>query len=192
MQRKRAPRVVVSSSNHSTSGTGTLPSACSARITATWVSNAVAGNTVCPLGSTRMTNGCTSPSHVASNRRVSFENPDSPGMLTSPTSTDAAPVCAASQAARSARRATGSRSVETAIRPVFPSVRRPGLERVLVHREDARSRLAAQLRGEQHDDEAAEGEGGAEREGPAPARGHLDRDAEDHAEHAAEHQGVEP
>ena len=99
MHTNRAPRIDGSSSNHSTSGTGTVPSARSARITCTWVSKAVAGKTVWPVGSTRITSGWTSPSQVASKSSVSFEKPDSPGMLTSPTSTSSAPVCAASQPA---------------------------------------------------------------------------------------------
>ena len=88
MHTKRAPSTSVPSSNHRTSGTGTLPSACSACITRTWASNAVLGKTVWPVGSTRITSGWTSPSHVASKRRVSFENPDRPGMVRSPTATE--------------------------------------------------------------------------------------------------------
>ena len=103
MHTKRAPRIDGSSSNQSTSGTGTVPSAWSACITCTCVSKAVAGNTVWPVGSTRMTSGWTSPSQVASKRSVSFEKPDRPGMLTSPTSTASAPVCAPSQPAEVGR-----------------------------------------------------------------------------------------
>ena len=162
------------------------PRRASACITSTWASKAVLGKTVCPVGSTRMTSGWTSPSQVASKSSVSLENPDRPGIATSPTSTWSAPVWRWSHAARAARVATGSRSVDTAMAALPPAC--VELEPVLVHvvlvqrvRSDAKSTTT------KHPTASAGPNGKAPR---SLVTARID-ETEHHADDAAEHQGVQ-
>ena len=192
MATKRSPRTDVSSSNHSTSGTGTVPSACEGAEHLHLRVELGAREHRCPLGSTRITSpwvtGPSPASQVASNRSVSLENPDRPGMLTrARPRRRARPVCSAEPGGQRGLRGDRIAILRDGHVPPRQTSAVQKLERVLLDPPRQMRSSGAQRTSTRQPTASAGPKGNSPRRCVTAG---VDQ-AEHHAEQAAEHQRVE-